>query len=207
MELRVSLGIALVYTMGSNERIREVLGKALNAAESLDDAGAMLEILLALYDVYHHSGECREAQSIVEQFSRVALRTGDPALALVAERLTGNTLNYRGDQCEAQHSFECMLGAYIAPKFERHAIWTHYDQRLLARGRLARVLWLRGFVDQGITQARASLLEAQAKDHKHTLCWVFYYGAYPVALMTGDLVGARQAVAALMDLATSLGAP
>ena len=207
MQLQVSLGIALVYTMGSNERIRVVLAKALNAAESLDDVGAMLEILLALYDVYHHSGECREAQSIVERFSRVALRTGDPALALVADRLTGNTLNYRGNQPEAQHFFERMLDAYVAPKYQRHAIWTQYDQRLLARARLSRVLWLRGFVDQGVTQARASLNGAQAKDHKHTLCWVLHYGAYPVALVTGDLVGAGQAVSMLLDLATSLGAP
>jgi predicted ATPase len=72
---------------------------------------------------------------------------------------------------------------------------------------LARVLWLRGFVNQGVTQAQASLEEAHATDHKLTLCWILHHAAYPVALMTGNLVAAGQAVAVLMDLATSLGAP
>jgi hypothetical protein len=69
------------------------------------------------------------------------------------------------------------------------------------------VLWLRGFVEQGTAQAEASLEEAQATGHKPTLCWVLHYGAYPVALMTGDLDAAGQAVAKLTDLATTLGAP
>jgi predicted ATPase/DNA-binding winged helix-turn-helix (wHTH) protein len=207
MKLRISLGITLIFTMGSVERIRVVLAKALKAAESLDDVGAMLEIVFALYGVYHICGECREAQAAAERFSRVALSTGDPALASMAYRLTGNTLNYGGEQREAQHSFERMLDVYVAPENQRHAIWSRYDQRAMGQARLAQVLWLRGFVDQGVTQAQASLEQAQAAGHKPTLCWVLHYGAYPVALMTGDLVAAGRAVAMLMDLATSLSAP
>jgi predicted ATPase/DNA-binding winged helix-turn-helix (wHTH) protein len=96
---------------------------------------------------------------------------------------------------------------YVARKNQGYTIWTRYDQRLMARAMLAPVLWLRGFVDQGVTQAQASLEEAHAADHKLTLCWVLYHATYPVALMTGDLVAAGQAVAMLMDLATSLRAP
>jgi tetratricopeptide (TPR) repeat protein len=175
VQLHVSLGIALVYTMGSNERIRMVLAKALDAAESLGDVHATLEILFALYGVYHHASECREAQSTAERFARLALRTGDPALAPIAYRLTGNTLHYAGKQREAQHFFERMLDAYVAPKYQRHTIWSRYDLRLMGRATLARVLWLRGFVDQGVTQAQACLEEAQVADHKPTLCWVLHY--------------------------------
>jgi predicted ATPase len=207
MKLRISLGLALIFTMGSVERIGVVLAKALKAAESLDDVGAMLEILFALYGVYHICGESREAQAAAERFSRVALSTGDPALASMAYRLTGNTLNYGGAQREAQHSFERMLDVYVSPENQRHAIWSRYDQRAMGQARLAQVLWLRGYVDQGVTQAQASLEQAQATGHKPTLCWVLHYGAYPVALMTGDLLAAGQAVATLMDLATSLSAP
>ena len=167
MQLQVSLGIALVYTLGSVERIRTVLAKALSAAESLDDVGAMLEILFALYGVYHHSGEQREAQ----------------------------------------HSFERMIEAYVAPEYQRHTIWSRYDLRVMGRATLARVLWLRGLVNQGVAQAEASLEDARIAAHPPTLAWVLHYGAFPVALMTGDLVAAGQAVATLKGLATSLGAP
>jgi predicted ATPase/DNA-binding winged helix-turn-helix (wHTH) protein len=206
-ELHVSVGIALVYTMGSNERSRAVLAKALDAAASLDDVGAMLEILFALYSVYHHSGDCREAQLIAQRFQCLALRAGDPALAPIAHRLIGNTLHYAGKQREAQQCFERMLDSYVAPTHPRQTIWSRYDLRLLGRAVLARVLWLRGFVDQGVTEARGSFEEARAAGHKPTLCWVIHYGAYPSALMTGDLGAAGQAVAMLTDLATSLRAP
>src|SRR5208282_5960675 len=129
MQLHVSLAIALIFTMGSVERIRVVLAKALEAAESLDDVSAMLEILFALYGVYHNCGECRKAQAAAERFSRLALRTGDPALASMVCRLTGNTLHYAGKLREAQHSFERMLEVYITPQNQRHAIWFGYDQR------------------------------------------------------------------------------
>jgi hypothetical protein len=106
-----------------------VLAKALEGTESLDDVNARLEIHFALYGVYHNCGECREAQAAAERFARVALRTGDPALASMAYRLIGNCLHYGGKQLEAQHSFERMLDVYVAPEDQRHAIWFSYDQR------------------------------------------------------------------------------
>jgi predicted ATPase/DNA-binding winged helix-turn-helix (wHTH) protein len=207
VELHIALVVPLLYTMGSVERIKMVLAKALTTAERLGDAGATLEILFPLYNAYLHSGECREAQSTAERFECLALRTGDPSLAQFAYRRTGNTLHYGGKQREAQRCFERVLELSVAPKNQGYTIWTRYDQRLMARAMLAPVLWLRGLVDQGVTQAQASLEEAHATDHKLTLCWVLHHAAYPVALMTGDLVAAGQAVAMLMDLATSLRAP
>jgi predicted ATPase/DNA-binding winged helix-turn-helix (wHTH) protein len=208
VQLHVSLAIALAYTMGSNERIRMLLSKALEAAERLgDEGGSMLETLFVLWFVYHHSSECRQAQFIAERCERLAHRTGNPALAAIADRVMGNTLHYAGRQREAQRCLARMLDSCAAPQFRRHTVWFRYDLRLMAQAALARVLWLRGFVDQGVTQAQASLEGAQAADHQPTLCWVLHYGLYPVALMRGDLVAAGRALAMLKDLAASLGAP
>ena len=207
VQLHVALALTLLYTMGSVEQLKQGLAKALSAAERQGDTDAVLEILFSLCTVYHHSGDCREAQSTAERFERLALRTGEPALTPIAYRLIGNCLHYGGKQREAQQYFERMLDAYVAPAYQRHTIWSRYDLRLFGQAALARVLWLRGLVDQGFIQAQASLEEAQATDHKPTLCWVLHYGAYPFALMTGDLVAAGRAVAMLMDLATSLSAP
>ncbi len=207
MQLHVSLGFALIFSMGSVARTRAVLVRALETAEKLDEVSAMLEILFALYGVYHNCGECREALAAAERFSRVAHRTGDPVFAPMAYRMIGNCLHYAGKQLEAQRSFERMLEVYVAPEYQRHAIWSSYDQRVMGEARLAQVLWLRGFVDQGVAKTQASLEEARAAGHKPTLCWVLHYGAYPVALMTGDLDAAGQAVAMLADLASSISAP
>ena len=136
----------------------------------------------------------------------VARGTGDEAFVLVADRLTGNTLQYAGKQREAQNCLERVLERYVAPKNQRDLILFQYDQRALARAMLARVLWLQGFVDQAKDQAQVSLEEAQATDHGLTHCWVLHYAVCPVSLMTGDLVAADRAVAKLIDLATSLNA-
>jgi len=89
VQLHIALAVALLYTMGSVVRIKMVLSNALSAAERLDDAEATLDILFPLFNVYLHSGECREAQLIAERFERLVLRTGDPrarAICLSAHR-------------------------------------------------------------------------------------------------------------------------
>jgi predicted ATPase len=207
MQLHISLVATLLDTMGSVERIKTVLVKALSAAEILGGAGALLQSLFALCLLYQHSGECREAQSTAERFERLALQIEDPALAPISCRLIGNALHYGGRQREAQRLFERMLDACAAPKYQRHTIWSSFDLSLLGQAALARVLWLRGFVDQGVAQAQASFEGAQATLHKPTLCWVIHYGAFPFALIMRDFVAAERAMAMLRDVATSPSEP
>jgi predicted ATPase/DNA-binding winged helix-turn-helix (wHTH) protein len=206
LRLNMALGIALILTMGSVERTRMVVARALEIAERLDDVDAQLRTLFAQWSIHFTTGECRAALSTAEQFSLVARRTGDQAFVHVADRLMGNALQYGGKQREAQNCFERVLGLYIAPKNQRDMILFQYDQRALARAMLARALWLQGFVDQANDQTRASLEEAQATDSGLTLCWVLHYAVCPVALMTGDLAAADRAVAMLINLATNLDA-
>jgi predicted ATPase/DNA-binding winged helix-turn-helix (wHTH) protein len=206
MQLLIALGISLILTMGSVERTRTVVAEALDIAEGLDDVDAQLRTVWARWSIHFAIGECRAAQATAERLSRVARRTDDRAVVLVAERLMGNTLQYGGNQREAQNCFERVLELYVAPKDQRHTILFQYDQRALARAMLARVLWLRGFLDQANDQAQASLEEAQVTAYELTLCWVLHYAVCPVALMTGDLVAAERAVAMLIDSATSLNA-
>jgi predicted ATPase/DNA-binding winged helix-turn-helix (wHTH) protein len=207
VQLHISLVATLLDTMGSVERIKMVLVKALSAAERLGEVGAMLQSLFALCLLYQHSSECREAQSTAERFERLALQIGDQALAPIAYRLTGNALHYGGKQREAQRFFERMLDAYAAPKYQRHTIWSSFDLSLLGQAALARVLWLRGFVDQGVAQGQASFEGAQAANHKPTLCWVIHYGAFPFALIMRDFVAAERAMTMLREVATGPSEP
>jgi len=206
MQLNISLGIALILTMGPVERTKTVVAKGLSIAESLKDIDAQLRALWARWSIHFTIGECRAAQSTVEQFHRVASQTGDQALILIADRLIGNTLQYGGMPSEAEIRFRRVLGLYEAPKDQRHTILFQYDQRVLARAMLARVLWLQGFIDQANVHARESLEEAIETNNKLTLCWALYYAACPISLMTGDFSNAERTVAMLSDIAVSLNA-
>jgi predicted ATPase/DNA-binding winged helix-turn-helix (wHTH) protein len=202
MQLHIGLGLALIFTMGSVARARIALANALEIAESLDDIDAQLWNLWAMWGLSLNIGECREAQSSAERFSRVAPRTGDLADMLVADRLMGAALLYGGKLQEARFRFERVLEHYVAPRDRRHRILFHSDQRMLARAMLARVLWLQGFADQARGTALAGVDDAQASGYELSLCWVLYYAVYPISLTTGDPVAAERAVTMLVRLAT-----
>jgi predicted ATPase/DNA-binding winged helix-turn-helix (wHTH) protein len=202
MQLHISLGVALTFTMGAVERTRIALAKALEAAESLDELDAQLRTLWCLCALYWDVGECRAAHSTAERFSRVAHRTGDASVILVGDRLIGTTLHTGGQQFAARRCFERVLELYVAPKDRPHTIWFQFDQRVLARTMLARVLWLQGFVDQAKDQAQASLEDAQAAAHVASQLYTVFFAVFPISVMTGDLAAAERALAMLIDLGT-----
>jgi predicted ATPase len=73
---------------------------------------------------------------------------------------------------------------------------------VLAQSRLARVLWLQGFVDQAVRLAADGLARAQALDHKLSICFALSEAVCPIALMSGDLQCADWSVDMLNEIAT-----
>jgi predicted ATPase/DNA-binding winged helix-turn-helix (wHTH) protein len=202
MQLHIALGTALLQSTGVEERTGVVLAKALEIAEDLDDLDSQLRALWALWGYRYNIGEHKAARPLVEQFSRLASRKGDPADVLVGDRLMGITMHYAGDQAEARRYLERVVDLYIPPSDQRHAMWFQHDQRIVARLMLARVLCLQGFVDQAKRNAQASLEDAQATDQTLTLRYVLGWAVCPISLLTGDFAAAEQSIAMMIDLAT-----
>jgi predicted ATPase/DNA-binding winged helix-turn-helix (wHTH) protein len=204
--LHISLGIALTLTMGPVERTRTILAKARQLAERVDDVEAELRMLWAQWSMENTLGEYRAAQSTAQRFSEVAQRTGDHAFILLAEHFVGTELLFEGKLHQAQDCLEHVVEHYVPPASGRHKILFQYDQRVLARARLARVLCVQGSSDQAKEQARISLEEAEAADPGFTLCWVLHHAVCPITLLTGDIATADRGVATINDLATRLDA-
>ena len=204
--LHIALGIALTHTMGPVEKTRTVLAKARQLAESVDDVEAELRMLWAQWSMENILGEYRAAQSTAQRFSEVAQRTGDYAFILLAEHFVGTALLFDGRPRQARDCLERVVEHYVPPASGRHKILFHWDQRVLARARLARVLCVQGYSDQAKEQARISLEEAEAADPGFTLCWVLHHAVCPIALLTGDIAIADRGVATMTDVATRLDA-
>jgi predicted ATPase len=192
--------------MGPVEKTRTVLAKARQLAESVDDVEAELRMLWAQWSMENILGEYRAAQSTAQRFSEVAQRTGDYAFILLAEHFVGMALLFDGRPRQARDCLERVVEHYVPPASGRHKILFQYDQRVLARARLARVLCVQGYSDQAKEQARISLQEAEAADHGFTLCWVLHHAVCPIALLTGDIAIADRGVATMTDVATRLDA-
>ena len=199
MQLCSGLGLALFQTMGAVDRVAATLTEALRLAEELNDIDAQLRTLWELWLLHHDTGNCRAALATTERFADVARRAGDPAVALVADRLAGYSLQFAGDLAAAQRCIERVLERYRAPMDRRQRFWFMHDQRVAAHDLLARSLWLQGFVDQAAAHARACLEEAEASDNSLSVCEAIRLAVAPIALATGDLAGAERAVATLID--------
>src|SRR5258708_19877241 len=74
-----------------------------------------------------------------------------------------------------------------------------FDNRVVARVELARILSLQGFPDQARRTAQSAVDDARALNHGVSLCLALNEAACPVALATGDLAALESYVAMLLD--------
>src|SRR5205807_9538909 len=82
-----------------------------------------------------------------------------------------------------------------------------FDQRVMARVVLARVLWLQGFPDQARRTAQSTVDDAGALNHTASLCLALHEAACPVALFAGDLAAAESYVAMLLGSSAAHALP
>jgi predicted ATPase len=202
MQLALALGLALSWATGSVERAWIALSEAFDISTRLNDADMQLRALWGMWNYQLNRDEHRVTCDLAERFSKVALQAGNPDDVLVGDRLLGTTLHYEGRQREARYHLERFLHLYVTEGNQRHNMWVHLDQRLMARCYLARTLLLQGLANQAKWNARLAFEEAQVAGHDLSLCFYFAEVANPIAVMTGDLDAAARSVSALVEFST-----
>jgi predicted ATPase len=203
MRLHAGLGFALLTTAGPKQETDTAFTKALAIAEQFDDVDYQLRVLWGMWTQRFNNGENRAARAIAERFLNLADRASARSDRLVGERLMGTALHYLGEQANARSALENVLRNYSPGCSEEHIRRFHFDQRVLARAMLARVLWVQGFSEQAMTVAQANLDEASAGGHTLSLCYALAEASCPIALMSGELALAERHIAMLIDLAAS----
>jgi hypothetical protein len=163
MQLRAALGLSLMHTGAPAADTIAAWTTALEIDERLGDAEYQLRPLWGLWLCHVGRGECRRALELAERFCE---RAKDAPDLHVGERMIGTSLHYLGDQTNARRRLEDMLSRYVAPARRAHAIRFQYDQRLIARMILARILWLQGFPDQAMRTAHRNVEEARGSQSR-----------------------------------------
>jgi hypothetical protein len=167
MKLQLALGISLRIRGAGDPEVGAACTKALEIAESLEDAEYQLRALWSLWSGNVHSGQIRVALALAQRFCTIAAKRPE---RMLGERMMGVTRHFLGDQIGARRHLEHVLTRYatIHPgrDFIRFQDVARFGTvRLSARVYLARVLWVQGFPDQAVHLAEASLGEAQATGH------------------------------------------
>jgi predicted ATPase len=80
-----------------------------------------------------------------------------------------------------------------------HSVRFQFDQRVTARIILARTLWIRGYPQQALDEARETIDYAMALDHNLSLTNVLAEAACPIALWAGQTDLARGYIARLTE--------
>ena len=205
MELQMALASAMLITMGPAEQARTLLAEALETADALNDLYAQAQALSILMNIYTYRGEYTKSQIAAARMEQIAHRIGDPVKLRVAYRQIGTRLLTSGRPREAQQYFERVLRS-SAVQGDRHSgIYYDSNDHAMARAMLARALWMLGFTDQALKEARLSL-ELKGTDHQLQFCRILYTGICRIATMTGDFVTADREIARLIEVARGLNA-
>jgi tetratricopeptide (TPR) repeat protein len=192
-------------TLGPIERTRSVIKKAIDVAAGIDDTELQAGLLYAQWSVEFMCSDHAAALASAQRLAVVTPRGGD-AMKLAGDRVLGTSLLHAGKLADAQDSLQRVVDLYVTPSDGHNPLLFVYDQRVLARARLARVLGLRGYLDRAYEEALSSFEAARSSGAGITVCWVLQDALCPIALMRGDLAGAEAAVVALSDWATRMNA-
>jgi predicted ATPase len=206
MELQMNLASAIFITMGSAEQAKTLLTEALEIADALNDLHAQAGALSALLAIYTFRGEYGRALIAAERIEQIAHRIGDPIHLRFAYQQIGTTLFLRGRPREAQQYLERVLRSPAASGDRRDAIYYNSNDHAVARATLAGALWMQGFTEQAVNEARLSLKELQGTDHPLQLCRILYQGICRIATMIGDFATADREIARLIEAATGSNA-
>ena len=198
MQLLAALGAALIYTLGPGPEVDAAWADALKIAEKLDDADYQIRILWGMWSSHFNSGQFRTALTIGERFHDAAVNSGDGVAELVGERLLGVSRFYLGDHINARRHIESMLQRYVRPRDQSHIVRFQFDQRVVARTVLSRLLWAQGFPDQAMEEVEGAVEEATTISHAMSLALTLAQAACPVALLCGDFDAAERFIALLI---------
>jgi predicted ATPase/DNA-binding winged helix-turn-helix (wHTH) protein/Tfp pilus assembly protein PilF len=206
MELQIALADAILVTMGPAEQAKTLLTEALETADALNNLDAQARALSTLVVIYAFRGEFSRAQIVAERIEQIAHRIGDPIHLRFAYQQMGTILLGRGRPHEAQQYLERVLRSPAVPGGRHGVIYYDTNDNAVARAMLARALWIQGFAEQALNEARLSLKEMQGTDHRLLLCRIVYHGISRIAMMTGDFATADREIARLIEAATGLNA-
>ena len=198
MEICASLPLALMHTEGSSQRVREAFSRALDIAGVQRDVGYELRLLSGLFMYSHWTMDIRGATDLAVRSEKLALKTGDPGDAALAEAMLAASDHLVGNHLSAQR--HCELGLrYLAsgPRLRTEQHLFHYTSFLLVG--MTRSLLYRGLLDEAHDYANRAREEGKKSGHPATFCRSLAL-ILPVFLTMADLRQSDQYIGELNDL-------
>jgi len=206
LKLHAALAMSTLHVRGPRPEIDTLWTTLLDMADRLDDDEYRLRAIWGQYACRNQTGSGRMGLALAQRFAEIAARRPNADDQAIADRLTGASLHYIGDQESARRHLERMLERQPRPATYRSQTMRFlFDQRVLALNTLTHVVWLQGAPARAAALARQAVAEGEATGHHHSLCFALAEAASAIALYTGDLVALDGSVTRLLDVTSRHG--
>ncbi|HEV7715848.1 MAG TPA: hypothetical protein VGO53_09640 [Steroidobacteraceae bacterium] len=199
LQLRASLGDALMYTTGCSPRVTAAFNRTLQLAEQLGTTVHHKRALCCLWAARIGAADYESAIGFAEAFGLVAGSSGDVAAVSLGDRMMAVAHHSAGSQVIARSHAERALSQphwAMAPLNEGAF---RFEPWVAGHAVFARILWVQGFPDQAVRSGREALDRARSTGHALSLCY-----ALPtfctLLLLTGELPEAKRHIALLLEL-------
>jgi len=191
IELLAAYGHALWHTRGPIAEMAHAFEQAYAAAKSLNNEGMEMRTLWGIWAQRILAGSYAESLQLAENFSDLAVRTGDLSALQTADHMMALSHHFLGNQLKARSLIEDVIARDEDPVRANHANHAQVDGRIATMSLLMRILWLQGSPDQAMALARECAELALAVDHDLSICYGLAIGSIPIAIWAGETAMAR----------------
>ena len=202
LDLQSALGLPLIATKGYGAA---ETGAAYDRARELcDGVGSSLQFLPIMYGqgvFWCVHGEFRKGQTLFEELLRLAEKEGEDGPTLVARRMLGMVLFFRGDLIGGRHLIEQSLAAYDPARHRTLAFQYGADPQSAGLAWLALDLVVLGFPAQAEQTALKAIALARETAHAITEAHALRIGGCYASAVRRDMTAVHDQAAALKEYA------
>ena len=205
LALYSALGAALQRTKGhSAPEVGHAYTQAYALCQKVGETPALAPVLYGLWRFYGSLPQLHRAREIGETLLRLAQRTHDAALAVVAHHAIGTIWHYLGALPAARQHLEEGIARYTPVQRRTPVFHIGQDPGVACRTFAAQTLWLLGYPEQALIRLHDALALAHELVHPFSLAFARCRAAYAYQLRR-DVPAVYEHAEATVALATEQG--
>jgi tetratricopeptide (TPR) repeat protein len=207
LTLYVALGAALQMAKGlAAPEVEHAYTQARELCQQVGETPELVPVLLGLWRYYVARPQLHTARELGEILLRLAQRTDDPTLAVIARYALGWTWFCLGALPAARQHLEEGIARYTRDQRRALVFRTGVDPGVTCRAYAALALWLLGYPDQALVRLHDALALAHELSHPYSLAYARCIAAW-IYQFRRDVQAVHEHAEAAVALATEQGFP
>jgi predicted ATPase len=207
LTLYIALGAALQMTKGfAVPEVEHAYTQAYALRQQVGETPDLVPVLFGLFRFYVARPQLHTAREIGDTLLRLAQRTDDPALTVIAHYTLGSTWLWLGAFPAARQHLEEGIALYTPDQHRAPVFRMGHDPGVVCRVGAAWTLWFLGYPKQGLARLHEALALAYELSHPFSLAYARCRAAFVLQLCR-DILSVHEHAEAAIALSTAHGFP